>query len=50
LDVDINALGSRLKIINIAIAPLVVALAGVIILSTRRRRRAGSSKTAAGST
>ena len=49
LDVDINALGSRLKIINIAIAPLIVALAGVIILSTRRRRRAGSSKTVAAS-
>jgi ABC-type uncharacterized transport system involved in gliding motility auxiliary subunit len=39
LDVDINRLGSRLKVINIAIAPLIVAVAGVIILSLRRRRR-----------
>jgi len=50
LDVDINRLGTRLKIINIGIAPLLVAIAGVIILSTRRRRRAASTKTAAGST
>ena len=47
LDVDINRLGTRLKIINIGIAPLLVAIAGVIILSTRRRRRA--AKTMAGS-
>jgi ABC-type uncharacterized transport system involved in gliding motility auxiliary subunit len=39
LDVEINRLNSRLKIINIAVAPLLVALAGVIILSRRRRRR-----------
>jgi ABC-type uncharacterized transport system involved in gliding motility auxiliary subunit len=39
LDVDINRLGSRLKVINIAIAPLIVALAGVVILSLRRSRR-----------
>ncbi|HEY2779455.1 MAG TPA: Gldg family protein [Steroidobacteraceae bacterium] len=39
LDVDINRLGSRLKIINIGIAPLIVALAGFFILSMRRRRR-----------
>ena len=39
LDVDINRLESWLKIINIAIAPLLVAIAGVIILSLRRRRR-----------
>jgi gliding motility-associatede transport system auxiliary component len=43
LDVDINRLGTRLKVINIGIAPLLVAIAGVIILSTRRRRRAASS-------
>jgi ABC-type uncharacterized transport system involved in gliding motility auxiliary subunit len=43
LDVDINRLGTRLKVINIGIAPLVVAIAGVIILSMRRRRRAASS-------
>ena len=45
LDVDINRLGSRLKVINIAIAPLAVAIAGVVILSMRRRRRAASSLT-----
>jgi ABC-type uncharacterized transport system involved in gliding motility auxiliary subunit len=39
LDVDINRLGSELKVINIAIAPLIVAIAGVLILSMRRRRR-----------
>jgi ABC-type uncharacterized transport system involved in gliding motility auxiliary subunit len=39
LDVDINRLDSWLKVINIAIAPLCVAVAGVIILSLRRRRR-----------
>ena len=43
LDVDINRLGSRLKIINIALAPLLVAIAGVLILSMRRRRRTASS-------
>jgi len=43
LDVDINRLNSWLKVINIAIAPLCVAVAGVIILSLRRRRRAGGS-------
>jgi gliding motility-associatede transport system auxiliary component len=43
LDVDINRLGARLKVINIAIAPLVVAIAGVLILSMRRRRRTASS-------
>jgi ABC-type uncharacterized transport system involved in gliding motility auxiliary subunit len=39
LDVEINRLNSRLKIINIAVAPLLVAVAGVVILSRRRRRR-----------
>jgi ABC-type uncharacterized transport system involved in gliding motility auxiliary subunit len=39
LDVDINRLNSRLKVINIAFAPLAVAVAGVIILARRRRRR-----------
>ena len=37
LDVDINRLNSWLKVINIAIAPLLVAAAGVIILTLRRR-------------
>jgi len=43
LDVDINRLNSWLKVINIAIAPLGVAVAGVIILSLRRRRRTAIS-------
>jgi ABC-type uncharacterized transport system involved in gliding motility auxiliary subunit len=47
LDVDINRLGSRLKVINIAIAPLIVAVAGVVILSLRRRRRTVSTLSAA---
>jgi len=40
LDVDINRLNTWLKVINIGIAPLVVAVSGVVILSLRRRRRA----------
>ncbi len=40
LDVDIDRLDSWLKVINIAIAPLCVAVAGILILSARRRRRA----------
>jgi ABC-type uncharacterized transport system involved in gliding motility auxiliary subunit len=43
LDVDINRLDSRLKVINIALAPFAVAIAGVLILTMRRRRRTGSS-------
>lgn len=39
LDVDINRLSTRLKVINFAAAPLAVVLAGVMILSLRRRRR-----------
>ncbi len=39
LDVDINRLDSWLKVINIVLAPLCVAVAGVVILSLRRRRR-----------
>jgi ABC-type uncharacterized transport system involved in gliding motility auxiliary subunit len=46
LDVDINRLGSRLKVMNIAVPPLLVAMAGVIILSMRRRRRTISKPTA----
>ena len=42
LDVDIDRLHSRLKVINIAIAPLLVAAAGIIILTLRRRRRSAS--------
>jgi ABC-type uncharacterized transport system involved in gliding motility auxiliary subunit len=43
LDVDIDRLESWLKVLNIAIAPLCVAIAGVIILSLRRRRRTAAS-------
>jgi len=50
LDVDINRLGSELKVINIAIAPLIVAIAGVVILSMRRRRRTASVHAAKSST
>jgi ABC-type uncharacterized transport system involved in gliding motility auxiliary subunit len=45
LDVDIDRLDSRLKIINIGLAPLAVALLGVIVLAVRRRRRARQSST-----
>jgi ABC-type uncharacterized transport system involved in gliding motility auxiliary subunit len=46
LDVDINRLDSWLKFVNIAVAPLCVAIAGVVILALRRRRRtAGSGAT-----
>ncbi len=47
LDVDINRLGARLKIINIGVAPLVVAIAGFVILSMRRRRRTAASRSTA---
>ncbi|MDB6099186.1 MAG: hypothetical protein JWN58_1889, partial [Gammaproteobacteria bacterium] len=46
LDVDINRLGSRLKVMTIAVPPLLVAMAGVLILSMRRRRRTISRPTA----
>jgi ABC-type uncharacterized transport system involved in gliding motility auxiliary subunit len=50
LDVDINRLNSWLKVVNIAIAPLLVAAAGIIILTLRRRRRtAAPDAVAAGS-
>jgi ABC-type uncharacterized transport system involved in gliding motility auxiliary subunit len=45
LDVDIDRLDSWLKFINMVIAPLCVAAAGVIILSLRRRRRTNGSGT-----
>jgi len=45
LDVDINRLNSWLKVVNIAVAPLCVAVAGVIILALRRRRRTPVSGT-----
>jgi ABC-type uncharacterized transport system involved in gliding motility auxiliary subunit len=43
LDVDITRLNSWLKFMNIVLAPLCVAVAGVIILSLRRRRRTALS-------
>jgi ABC-type uncharacterized transport system involved in gliding motility auxiliary subunit len=46
LDVDINRLGLWLKVINIALAPLAVAIAGVIILALRRRRRSRAAGSA----
>ena len=46
LDVDINRLDNRLKVINIAVAPLLVALAGAVILSFRRRRRSAGARPA----
>jgi ABC-type uncharacterized transport system involved in gliding motility auxiliary subunit len=49
LDVEINRLNTWLKVINIGIAPLCVAIAGIMILYFRRRRRASSSPAAAGS-
>jgi ABC-type uncharacterized transport system involved in gliding motility auxiliary subunit len=46
LNVDIDRLESRLKVINIAIAPLIVAVVGGFVLSLRRRRKSrGSSQT-----
>jgi ABC-type uncharacterized transport system involved in gliding motility auxiliary subunit len=41
LDVDITRLEDWVKVINIAVAPLAVAIAGALILSMRRRRRIG---------
>jgi ABC-type uncharacterized transport system involved in gliding motility auxiliary subunit len=39
LDVEINRLETRIKVLDIALAPLCVAVAGVIILYLRRRRK-----------
>jgi ABC-type uncharacterized transport system involved in gliding motility auxiliary subunit len=47
LDVDINRLNSWLKFLNIALAPLLVAVAGVVILTLRRRRRGVATRAAA---
>ena len=46
LDVEINRLDMWIKVLNIAIAPLVVAIAGAVILSLRRRRRASAGRPA----
>ena len=46
LDVDIDRLDNRLKVINIAVAPLIVAVVGGMVLAARRRRRSrGSAQT-----
>jgi ABC-type uncharacterized transport system involved in gliding motility auxiliary subunit len=39
LNVEIDRLDSRLKVLNIALAPLLVALAGAFVLARRRRRK-----------
>jgi ABC-type uncharacterized transport system involved in gliding motility auxiliary subunit len=44
LNVDIDRLDNRLKILNIAIAPLVVAVAGGVVLALRRRRKSRGSR------
>jgi ABC-type uncharacterized transport system involved in gliding motility auxiliary subunit len=44
LDVEINRLDIWLKVLNIAVAPLAVAIAGALLLSLRRRRRASGGK------
>jgi ABC-type uncharacterized transport system involved in gliding motility auxiliary subunit len=49
LDVDINRLNTRLKVLNIALPPLLVAIAGVIVLSMRRRRKTAARAPASGS-
>ncbi|HEX4152508.1 MAG TPA: Gldg family protein [Steroidobacteraceae bacterium] len=46
LDVDINRLDDWLKVINIAIAPLLVAVAGAFILAFRRKRKTLGAKSA----
>ena len=43
LDIHIDRLNTWLKVINIAIAPLAVAVAGVIILTLRRRRKSSAA-------
>jgi ABC-type uncharacterized transport system involved in gliding motility auxiliary subunit len=44
LNVDIDRLDTRLKVINIAIAPTIVVVAGGVVLSMRRRRLARGSR------
>jgi ABC-type uncharacterized transport system involved in gliding motility auxiliary subunit len=43
LNVDIDRLDNTLKIINIAVAPLTVAVVGGLVLAARRRRRSRGS-------
>lgn len=46
LDVDIDRLDNRLKVINIALAPLLVAAIGLVVLYVRRRRRSSAAESA----
>ena len=39
LNVDIDRLAVTLKVLNIAVAPLIVAIAGAFVLASRRRRK-----------
>lgn len=44
LDKDIEALGSRLKWLNIGLMPLLLILAAVVVAIRRRQRRAGADR------
>ena len=44
LNVDIDRLSTRLKVLNIAVAPLLVAVAGGVVLALRRRRKSRGSR------
>jgi hypothetical protein len=44
LNVDIDRLDNRIKILNIAVAPLIVALIGGFVLAARRRRQSRGSR------
>jgi ABC-type uncharacterized transport system involved in gliding motility auxiliary subunit len=44
LNVDIDRLENRLKVLNIAVAPLLVALSGGFVLAVRRRRKSRGSR------
>jgi ABC-type uncharacterized transport system involved in gliding motility auxiliary subunit len=44
LNVDIDRLNTRLKVLNIAVAPLLVAIAGGVVLALRRSRRSRGSR------
>lgn len=44
LDRDIENLGTALKLINIAVVPLLISLASVVVLYLRRRARRGSPR------
>jgi ABC-type uncharacterized transport system involved in gliding motility auxiliary subunit len=46
LDVEINRLDDWLKVINIAIVPLAVAIAGALVLAIRRKRKSQGGKPA----